>query len=137
MIYCPTSKFSRILPTGNLPNVGALARIRVPESEIHGGRGMSGFRSRLEQLPQAEGHERSLALLTSEQFRILKPRFVVRRPARFELEFFLWSALFFCAYFAVYLWWRLRNFDGDRVLLVPVFLLTGIGLILMVSLRDS
>ncbi|PYT22235.1 MAG: hypothetical protein DMG57_36005 [Acidobacteria bacterium] len=123
--------------TGNLPNVGALARIRVPESEIHGGRGMSGFRSRLEQLPQVESHERSLALLTSEQFRILKPRFVVRRPARFELEFFLWSALFFCAYFAVYLWWRLRNFDGDRVLLVPVFLLTGIGLILMVSLRDS
>jgi cell division protein FtsW (lipid II flippase) len=74
--------------------------------------------------------------VTSEQFRFLKPRFVVRRPAHFEREFFLWSALFVLAYFAVYVWWRVRAFTGDHALLLPVFLLTGVGLILMVSLRD-
>src|SRR5436190_14819192 len=65
--------------SGSFSNVGALARLRVHESEIRGARGLSGFRTRLEQLPDAAG-ERSLALLTSEQFRLLKPRFVVRRP---------------------------------------------------------
>ena len=122
--------------SGKLPNVGALARIRVTESEIRGARGLTSFKARLDQLPETDGGERSLALVTSEQFRFLKPRFVVRRPAQFEREFFLWSALFVLAYFAVYVWWRVRAFTGDHALLLPVFLLTGVGLILMVSLRD-
>src|SRR5579872_2418791 len=121
---------------GSLPNVGALARIRVPESEIRGMRGLTGFQSRMEQLAPTEGRERSLALLTPEQFRELKPHFVVRRPVRFKREFFVWSGLFFFGYFGIYLWWRVRSFNGDRALLFPVFLLTGAGLICMVSLRD-
>jgi len=121
---------------GSLENVGALARLRVPESEIRGVRGLAGFKARLAQAPVAEGRERSVALLSPEQFRILKPVFVVRRPAAFQRDFLLWSALFFCAYSAVQLWWIARGFTGDRSLLIPIFLLTGAGLILMVSLRD-
>jgi cell division protein FtsW (lipid II flippase) len=122
--------------SGNLPNAGALARIRVPESEIRRTRGLPILKRRLDQLPATAGHERSLALLTSEQFRTLKPHFVVRRPERFERALLVWATLFFLAFFAVYLWWRVRAFDGDRVLLIPIFLLTGAGLIVMLSLRD-
>ena len=122
--------------SGSLPNVGALARIRVPESEMRATRGLAGFKARLAQAPEIAGRERSVPLLTSEQFRLLKPRFVVRRPSQFEREFFLWTALFFCGYLAVSLWWQARAFTGDRALLLPIFMLTGAGLILMLSLRD-
>ena len=121
--------------SGSLPNVGALARLRVTESEIHGTRGLADFKSRMARTPDT-GHERSLPLLTAEQFRLLKPELVVRRPAEFQRELLLWAVLFFCAYSAVELWWLLRGFTGERSLLVPIFLLTGAGLILMVSLRD-
>jgi len=120
---------------GNLPNVGSLARLRVTESEIPGARGLASFKSRIAQAPDM-GRERSIPLLTAEQFRVLKPQFVVRRPAAFQRDLLLWSLLFFSAYSAVELWWLLRGFTGDRTLIVPIFLLTGAGLILMVSLRD-
>lgn len=109
--------------SGNLPNVGALARLRVSESEIQAARGLKSFR----------GHH---ALLTSEQFRQLKPSFVVRRPAQFRRAFFVWVAVFFAAFWAAHLWWSARSFQGDSALLPSILLLTGIGLILMVSLRD-
>ena len=121
---------------GNLENVGALARLRVPESELRGARGLADFKARMEQVRETEGRERSVSLLTAEQFRLLKPQFVVRHPAAFKRAFLLWAALFFCAYSVVELWWLLRGFAGDRLLLIPIFLLTGAGLILMVSLRD-
>ena len=121
--------------SGSLPNVGALARLRVTELEIRGARGMAGLKSRMAQTPDTR-RESSMPLLTAEQFRLLKPQFVVRRPAAFQRELLLWAVLFFCAYSAVELWWLLRGFTGDRSLLVLIFLLTGAGLILMVSLRD-
>src|SRR5439155_11711415 len=51
-------------------------------------------------------------------------------------DFFLWCGLALLSFFAVALWWRVRGFQGDRALLIPILLLTGAGLILMVSLRD-
>ena len=116
--------------SGDLPNVGALARIRVPESEIRRTRGLTALQQR------AEGREGSIPLLTTEEFRQLKPRFVVRRPAAFERALVIWSGIYLLAFFAVGAWWRGRGFTGDRTLLIPVFLLTGAGFILMVSLRD-
>jgi cell division protein FtsW (lipid II flippase) len=75
-------------------------------------------------------------LLTSEQFRQLKPLFVVRRPAQFRSVFFRWSALFFAAFLLVHIYWSLVGFRGDQMLLPIVMLLTGAGLILMIALRD-
>jgi cell division protein FtsW (lipid II flippase) len=75
-------------------------------------------------------------LFTSEQFRQLKPLFVVRRPAQFQSAFFGWPALFFAAFLAVHLFWSLRRFRGDQVFLPVAMLLTGAGLILMIALRD-
>ncbi len=109
--------------SGSLPNVGALARLRVSEAEVEAARGLKSFRGR---------H----ALLTGEQFRQLKPSFVVRRPAQFRRAFFIWVAAFFAAFWAAHLWWSVRAFPGDSTLLPSILLLTGLGLNLMVSLRD-
>jgi cell division protein FtsI/penicillin-binding protein 2/cell division protein FtsW (lipid II flippase) len=109
--------------SGNLPNVGAIARLRVSESEVDAARGLKSFRGR---------H----ALLTGEQFRQLKPAFVVRRPAQFRRTFWMWIAAFFAAFWAVHLWWSVRAFPGDGMLLPAILLLTGFGLNLMISLRD-
>src|ERR1039457_5799998 len=75
-------------------------------------------------------------LLTSEQFRQLKPLMVVRQPAQFQHAFYLWCGVFFGAFWGVHVWWSLRGFRGDQLLLPALVALSGIGLILMVSLRD-
>jgi cell division protein FtsW (lipid II flippase) len=109
--------------SGSLPNVGAIARLRVSDAEVEAARGLKSFRGR---------H----ALLTGEQFRQLKPSFVVRRPTQFRRAFVIWVAVFFAAFWAVHLWWSVRAFQGDGTLLPALLLLTGLGLNLMVSLRD-
>jgi cell division protein FtsW (lipid II flippase) len=109
--------------SGNLPNTGALARLRVSDAEVETTRGLKGFAGR---------H----TLLTREQFQQLKSSFVVRLPGQFRRAFLLWMAVFFAAFWAVSLWWSARAFGGDRALLPALLMLTGIGLILMISLRD-
>jgi cell division protein FtsI/penicillin-binding protein 2/cell division protein FtsW (lipid II flippase) len=75
-------------------------------------------------------------LLTTDQFRQLKPLFVVRRPERFESAFYRWVAAFFLAFLLVHVWWTARGFGGDQWLLPATMLLAGAGLILMIALRD-
>ncbi len=75
-------------------------------------------------------------VLTADQFRQLKPLFVVRRPEQFRRAFYLWIGLFFAAYLLTHLWWSVRGFRGDQTFLPAILLLTGAGLILMISLRD-
>ena len=75
-------------------------------------------------------------LLTGEQFRQLKPLMVVRKPAQFQHAFYLWCGIFFGAFWLVHAFWSLRGFRGDQLLLPAMLALSGIGLILMVSLRD-
>ena len=109
--------------SGSLPNVGAIARLRVSEAEVEAARALKSFRGRR-------------SLLAAEQFRQLKPSFVVRRPAEFRRAFLIWVAIFFAAFWAAHIWWSARAFQGDQLLLPCILLLTGIGLNLMVSLRD-
>jgi len=114
---------------GGLPNVGAIARIRVTGAELGRDRGLAGMRARL-------GDRESMPLLTGEQLRTLKPLFVVRRPQGFRRSFYLWSGLFFAGFLLAHVFWTLRRRGGDQWLLPAVLLLSGVGLILMVSLRD-
>ena len=89
-----------------LPNVGALARLRSAP--------------RVPLLPLAR----------------LKPAFVVRTPAEFQMQFLLWIALYLAAFHVVFLIWRWSGLRGDFAILPAIHLLTGIGLILAASLRD-
>ncbi|MEO8598049.1 MAG: FtsW/RodA/SpoVE family cell cycle protein [Candidatus Solibacter sp.] len=75
-------------------------------------------------------------LVTSEQFRQLKPLLVVRTPAQFQRAFYLWCGIFLGVFWLVHIFWSLRGFEGDQVFLPALLALSGIGMILMISLRD-
>jgi cell division protein FtsI/penicillin-binding protein 2/cell division protein FtsW (lipid II flippase) len=75
-------------------------------------------------------------LLTGDQFRLLKPLFVVRRPDQFQRTYYISIALFFAGFLLVHIFWSLRGFAGDQTLLPAILLLSGIGLIQMIALRD-
>ncbi|HEY2014758.1 MAG TPA: FtsW/RodA/SpoVE family cell cycle protein, partial [Bryobacteraceae bacterium] len=66
----------------------------------------------------------------------LKPLMIVRTPRDFQLEFLLWTALYFAGFYLVAMVWNVSGFRGDRSFLPALHLLTGIGLILMMSMRD-
>jgi hypothetical protein len=66
----------------------------------------------------------------------LKPGWVVRTPNEFRRAYLIWSALYFSGFYLVWFVWRARRFPGDAAILPALHLLTGMGLILMVSLRD-
>jgi len=89
-----------------LPNVGALARLRSAP--------------RVPLLPFAK----------------LKPAFVVRMPKEFQTQFLIWIALYLAAFHVVFLIWRWSAYRGDFAILPAIHLITGLGLILAVSLRD-
>jgi len=66
----------------------------------------------------------------------LKPAFIVRTPGEFQMQFLIWIALYLGAFHVVFLIWRWSALRGDFSILPAIHLLTGIGLILAVSLRD-
>ena len=115
--------------SGGLANVGAIARIRVTAGELGRGRALKDLRDRL------AGRD-SMPLLTAAQVRELKTMLVVRPPEQFRRAFFLWAGVFFAAFLLAHLWWSIRGFRGDPLLLPAVLVLTGAGLILMIALRD-
>ncbi|MBV9081406.1 MAG: FtsW/RodA/SpoVE family cell cycle protein [Acidobacteriaceae bacterium] len=98
-----------------LPNVGALAHIRVSQSS-----GNANATRTAPLLPLAK----------------LKPQIIVRTPGEFRHTYPLWIGVYLLAFWAVHFLWRWRRFCGDPAILPALHLLTGMGLILMVSLRD-
>ena len=115
--------------SGSLSNVGAIARLRVTSEELGETHGLDAWRERLKDRSSAP-------LLTAEEFRKLKPLLVVRRPEKFRATFWLWAGCFLAAFLLVHIAWSALAFRGDQTLLPAVMLLTGAGLVLMVSLRD-
>jgi cell division protein FtsW (lipid II flippase)/cell division protein FtsI/penicillin-binding protein 2 len=125
---------------GRLPNVGELARIRVPAAEVERDKRLESFHRRLERARRRAGAEEeaglTVSLFTLDQIRDVKPQLVVRTPRQFRLSFWLWTLLFLAAFAAIHAVWRLRRFEGDEMILPVVLVLAGIGLALMVSVRD-
>ncbi len=78
----------------------------------------------------------SIAHLHLVRISSIKPLLIVRTPTEFFHVFALWIGAYFAAFWMVHLSWRWRRFRGDPAILPALHLLTGIGLILMVSLRD-
>lgn len=66
----------------------------------------------------------------------IKPLVVVRTPEEFLRTFAAWALLYLAGFWVVHFTWRFRRFRGDPLILPALHLLTGIGLTLMVSLRD-
>jgi cell division protein FtsW (lipid II flippase) len=114
--------------SGGLANVGAIARIRVTREDVTG-RGLKSSRDRL-------GSRESMPLVTGDQLRSLKPTLAVRAPEEFRRVFRTWVAVFFAAFLLVNVVWSMRGFRGDPTLVPALVVLTGVGLVLMISLRD-
>ncbi|MBV9759997.1 MAG: FtsW/RodA/SpoVE family cell cycle protein [Acidobacteriaceae bacterium] len=66
----------------------------------------------------------------------VKPLVAVRAPRDFFRIYIEWTLLYLASFWLVHFAWRWRRFRGDPAILPALHLLTGIGLILMVSLRD-
>ncbi|MES1242254.1 MAG: FtsW/RodA/SpoVE family cell cycle protein [Acidobacteriota bacterium] len=131
----------RLTQEGPVPNVGELGRIRVPAAEIDKERRLPGLRERLAELrsardPGSEEEDLSVRLLTTAQLRALKPHLLVRTATQFRSSFWLWAGLMLAGFLAVHLAWRFRRFPGDELILPMLLVLTGIGLMVMVCVRD-
>ncbi len=127
-------------------NVGRIARLRVTEGELARARGLSELPKRLaeararrsaRELRGGEGErELSIPLLTAAEFAQMKPNFRVRDAGEYGTRVVVWSVLFFVAFYAVHVMWRVRGFGGDTLIVPVIQALCGIGLILMIGLRD-
>ncbi len=141
-------------------NVGGLARLRVTQSEVTRIRGLrsfaprlaearlrqerlresgaatGGWRTRFSPFRETATAEVSVPLLTALELAALKPHLRVRDSDDYRRAVIFWPALFFAAFYAVHIVWRLRGFSGDNLLLPVMHALSGIGLVLMISLRD-
>jgi cell division protein FtsI/penicillin-binding protein 2/cell division protein FtsW (lipid II flippase) len=138
-------------------NVGAIARLRVTESDLAHEHGLTSIEQRMRQARQRREHrlerqasrswwqrligsrpprELSIPLLSAAEFARLKPSLRVRDAVDYRRAFELWIALFFVCFYAVHFAWRLRRFVGDQVAFPIIHVLCAIGLILMITLRD-
>lgn len=100
---------ARRLQAGPLPNVGELSRLTD-------GAGKPLFRA--------------------SEIRDLKPRLVVRPPARFRSQLWLWAAVFLAGFWGVHAGWRWRRFAGDPLFLPLLLALTSLGFLILTALRD-
>jgi cell division protein FtsI/penicillin-binding protein 2/cell division protein FtsW (lipid II flippase) len=114
-----------------LPNVGSLSRLRLNASDGETDpRALSLWRAAIANRKPVPA---SVPLLSISRF---KPQVVVRTPPEFRQIYILWTGLYLAAFWAVHIIWRWRRLRGDGTLLPAIQLLSGIGLMLMVSLRD-
>jgi cell division protein FtsW (lipid II flippase) len=121
---------------GEISHIGEIGQIHVPTREVLSTRGLTSLQARAKQVQSAHPGADSILLLTPAQVAQLKPFLVVRTRVQFRNQLVLWSVLFFCSFAAVHLFWTLRNTKGPQYLLPAVLLLSGIGMTLMVTLRD-
>lgn len=128
------------LQEGRIQNVGELARLRIPVSEVDDDARLPMLRRRVEGLRATHGgtlrEGAEVVLLNAGQIRELKPRLVVRKPGEYKKQLALWTGLFVLAFAAAHAAFRFRGFAGDQLLLPVVLILCGLGLLIMVSIRD-
>lgn len=127
--------FARANPE-RLSHVGAIARVRVPLREVLSTRGLPDLQKRAKDTQAANPNAESMPLFTAAEVSNLKPLFVVREYSQYRNRLILWCTVFLLAFGAVHVFWTVRSAGGPQYLLPALLLLSGIGLALMVTLRD-
>jgi cell division protein FtsW (lipid II flippase) len=115
-----------------LANVGELVKIRITKEELDAKPQLEDLRKRLAQT----NDQRSINLLTLSQLARIKPILVVRSNNEFRQSFWKYGLIYFAGFYLVSFIWLWRSIRVDRFLLPAVHLVTGVGLMLMLSLRD-
>jgi len=142
------------LPAGGddlIDDVDAVAAIRVPADEVARRADLGSLRERASlvvgdpaardsggaaRARRASAPPARMALLTASQYRDLRPALVVRTPGAFRAALFLHALLFFLAFAAMHVLAHARGARGDRYLLPAALLLSGLGFVMLVSVRD-
>ena len=124
-----------------VPNVGAIAKARVPVALVERTPAAAEFGERLAQERQrakASGREppSSMSVLTSAQLTTVKPSLVVRDLSAVRRALAIWAVLYLAAFHVVSLVWRVKKLRGDRVLLIAAHVLTALGFAAMISRPD-
>ena len=128
-------------------NAGAVGNIRVDSKEIAAHSRLETFPKRMADAEAREARRKqrwfgpapkavTVALMTPEEVRSFKQAIVVRTPDEYRKRFLLWATLCVASFYLVHIFWRIRGFSGDQTMLPVLHLLSGAGLILMISLRD-
>ena len=115
-----------------LTHVGALASVVLPASQVRSDTRLVSLNHRLEMRPEAS----QIAVFNGADIAALKDGFVVRTPEAFQRQITIAIAVFMLAFWTAHLArWRFGAV-GDPLLLPVVHLLTGLGMLAMLALRD-
>ena len=129
--YVAEQIWTFVLKNRPLPNIGSLSRIRLHQADT-----LNDSRARSIWQRDTLGVKPPPASIPLIPVSKVKPFLVVRTPKEFQREYVIWGVLYLAAFWMVHIVWRLRRFRGDATVLPALQLLSGMGLILMVSLRD-
>jgi cell division protein FtsW (lipid II flippase) len=147
--------------TGKIKNVGALGTIRITEDDLKDKQGLEYFKIKLENA-KVEDQERKnkqeqnkyfapvewlrnlfrdkekskISIPLIRQVSFIKSSFIVRTPQEFRNSLITSTAIFLLAFWGLHLFWRIKGFQGDQIILPTIFALSGLGFLMMVSLRD-
>jgi cell division protein FtsW (lipid II flippase) len=121
---------------GSVSHVGEIGQIRVPIHDVLRTHGLTELQERAHRVQSARPEAETILLVNSTDLARLKPFFVVRDRSQFRKQLILWSVLFFCSFWAVHIYWSVRGIGGPQYVLPSVLLLSGVGLTLMITLRD-
>lgn len=117
-------------PSDPLVHVGGLARVTVSEADVKADRRLASIRAR------ARGAPGPWRVLTGADLAELKPQVVVRTGREYARQVLPALALFVAAFWAAHVFRRWRRVPDDPVLLPVLHLLSGLGLLGMIALRD-
>ena len=115
-----------------IDHVGGLAAVTLTAAEIRADQRLTQLRARLERRPDAT----SLAVLTPGDIAALKPHVAVRSRAEFVSAVARAVLWFLGAFWLVHLVRRWRGAQDDPVILPILMMLSGIGVMSMIALRD-
>ncbi len=125
--------YRRVMTEGPpLEHVGGLAAVTVPAAEITADPSLVQLRERLARRPAAP----SVAVLSAADIAALKPRVTVRTVRQFKVRALRAVVTLLAAFWLTHLVRRWRRRDDDPVLLPAVMLLSGVGMMTMLALRD-
>lgn len=122
----------RAVAEPRLEHVGGLASVTISADQINGDRRLVRLRERLAQRPTAT----ELRVLTAADLAAIKPALSVRTRAEYTSRVLLSAVVLVISFLAAHLLRRWRKRDDDPILLPALLLLSGIGLMTLVGLRD-
>lgn len=128
-----------------LPNIGELSKqtVSVPLARIDS-LGGADYRMRATEARKAADSQPAKATITSIRLvsKSVRDRLreeqalTVRTPSQFKSQFIWLLFLFFGAFWFVSIFWRIRQFAGDPLMLPILMLLIGLSLLMQFSLQD-